>query len=95
MSLNRRPWDLNRRAVSLDFRTSRAHFPDRERELLSQRFKVLEQKLLTISERADLIGGLLHAHVGMLRALLGAKPVPKSNPSEDKHWGRRKLARDQ
>jgi hypothetical protein len=39
-------------------------------------------------------GPLLHARVGMMLALHGAKPVPEHDPSKVKHWGRRKLARD-
>ena len=34
-------------------------------------------------------GPLMHAHVGMILALHGAKPIPKSNPSKEKRWGRR------
>lgn len=40
-------------------------------------------------------GPLLHAHVGMMQALHGAKPIPEYNPSKVKHWGRRKLKRDE
>jgi hypothetical protein len=39
-------------------------------------------------------GPLMHAHVGMMLALQGAKPIPEYNPSKVKHWDRRKLARD-
>jgi hypothetical protein len=39
-------------------------------------------------------GPLMHAHVGML-ALHGAKTIPEYNPSKEKHWGRRKLKRDE
>jgi hypothetical protein len=34
-------------------------------------------------------------HIGMLLALHGAKPIPEYNPSKEKHWGRRKLKRDE
>jgi hypothetical protein len=40
-------------------------------------------------------GPLMHAHVGMMLALHGAKPIPEYDPSKAKHWGRRKLKRDQ
>jgi hypothetical protein len=39
-------------------------------------------------------GPLMHAHVGMMLALHGAKPIPEYNPSKVKHWNRRMLARD-
>ena len=39
-------------------------------------------------------GPLMHAHVGMMLALHGAKPIPEYDPSKTKHWGRRKLKRD-
>ena len=39
-------------------------------------------------------GPLMHAHVGMMRALHGAKPIPEYSASKEKHWGRRRLARD-
>jgi len=39
-------------------------------------------------------GALMHAHVGMMRALHGAKPIPEYNALKEKRWGRRKLARD-
>jgi hypothetical protein len=32
-------------------------------------------------------GPLMHAHVGMMPALHGAKPIPEYNPSKEKHWG--------
>jgi hypothetical protein len=38
-------------------------------------------------------GPLMHAHVGMMLALHGAKPIPEARPSKT-HWGKRKLARD-
>lgn len=34
-------------------------------------------------------GPLMHAHVGMMLALHGAKPIPEARPSKT-HWGRRK-----
>jgi hypothetical protein len=37
----------------------------------------------------------MHAHVGMMLALHGVKPIPESNPSKEKRWGRRKLKRDE
>jgi hypothetical protein len=40
-------------------------------------------------------GPLLHAHVGMMLALHGAKPIPEYDSSKEKRWGRRKLKRDQ
>jgi hypothetical protein len=40
-------------------------------------------------------GPLMHAHVGMMLALHGAKPMPECDSSKEKHWGRRKLKRDQ
>jgi hypothetical protein len=40
-------------------------------------------------------GPLMHAHVGMMLALHGAKPIPEYNPSKVKHWGRRRLKRDE
>ena len=39
-------------------------------------------------------GPLMHAHVGMMLALHGAKPIPEYNPAKVKNWGRRKLKRD-
>jgi hypothetical protein len=39
-------------------------------------------------------GPLMHARVGMMLALHGAKPIPEARPSKT-HWGPRKLARDQ
>ena len=38
-------------------------------------------------------GPLMHAHVGMMLALHGAKPIPEYNPSKEKHGGRLKLKR--
>jgi hypothetical protein len=40
-------------------------------------------------------GPLMHAHVGMMRALHGAKPIPEYSSLKVKHLGKRKLARDQ
>ena len=40
-------------------------------------------------------GPLMHAHVGMMLALHGAKPIPEYDSSKEKHWGRRKLKRDE
>jgi len=44
---------------------------------------------------AEYRGPLMHAHVGMLLALHGAKPIPEYDPSKVKHWGRRKLKWDE
>jgi hypothetical protein len=44
---------------------------------------------------AEVRGPLMHAHVGMMLALHGAKPIPEYDPSKEKHWGRRKLKRDE
>jgi hypothetical protein len=38
-------------------------------------------------------GPLMHAHVGMMLALHGAKSIPVAR-SAKAHWGKRKLARD-
>jgi hypothetical protein len=38
-------------------------------------------------------GPLMHAHVGMMLALHGAKPIPEARSAKT-HWGKRKLARD-
>jgi len=40
-------------------------------------------------------GPLMHTHVGMMLALHGAKPIPEYDSSKEKHWGRRKLKRDE
>jgi hypothetical protein len=32
-------------------------------------------------------GPLMHAHVGMMLALHGAKPIPEYDSSKEKHWG--------
>ena len=39
-------------------------------------------------------GPLMHAHVGMMLALHGAKPIPEARPSKT-HWGRRRLKREE
>ena len=39
-------------------------------------------------------GQLMHAHVGMMLALHGAKPIPEYDSSKERHWGKRKLKRD-
>jgi hypothetical protein len=36
-------------------------------------------------------GPLMHAHVGMVLALHGVKPIPEYNSSKQKHSGERKL----
>jgi hypothetical protein len=38
-------------------------------------------------------GPLMHAHVGMMLALQGAKPIPEYDSSKERHWGWRKLKR--
>jgi hypothetical protein len=48
-----------------------------------------EALLLAAEER----GPLMHAQVGMMRALHPQEPVYDSS-RKDPHWGRRKLARD-
>ena len=40
-------------------------------------------------------GPLMHAHIGMMLALHGAKAIPEYDPSKTKHGGRRKLKRDE
>src|SRR6266850_5474823 len=40
-------------------------------------------------------GPLMHAHVGMMLALHGAKPIPEYDSSREKHWGKLKLKRDE
>jgi hypothetical protein len=40
-------------------------------------------------------GPLMHAHVGMMLVLHGAKPIPEYDSSKEKHWGKRKLKSDQ
>jgi hypothetical protein len=44
---------------------------------------------------AESRGPLMHAHVGMMLALHGAKPIPEYDPSKTKHWGKRRLKRDE
>jgi hypothetical protein len=38
-------------------------------------------------------GPLMHAHVGVMLALHGAKPIPDAQPAKT-HWGKRKLSRN-
>jgi hypothetical protein len=40
-------------------------------------------------------GPLMHTCVGMMRALHGAKPIPEYDSSKERHWGKRKLKRDE
>jgi len=40
-------------------------------------------------------GPLMHAHFGMMLALHGAKPIPEYDSSKERHWGKRKLKRDE
>lgn len=49
----------------------------------------IEALMLAAEDR----GPLMHAQVGMMRALHPQKPVYDSS-RKDPHWGRRKLARD-
>jgi hypothetical protein len=51
----------------------------------------IEALLMSAEDR----GPLMHAHVGMMLALHGAKPIPEYDSSKEKHWGRRKLKRDE
>ena len=51
----------------------------------------IEALLMAAEDR----GPLMHAHVGMMLALHGAKPIPEYDSSKEKHWGRRKLKRDE
>jgi hypothetical protein len=46
----------------------------------------IEALLMAAEDR----GPLMHAHVGMMLALHGAKPIPEYDSSKEKHWGRRK-----
>src|ERR1700730_1014282 len=39
-------------------------------------------------------GPLMHAHVGMMLALRGAKPIPEYDPSKERHWGPRNVKQD-
>jgi hypothetical protein len=56
----------------------------------SPEWQAATEAVLMAAER----GPLMHAHVGMMLALHGAKPIPEYNPAKVKHWGRRKLKRD-
>jgi hypothetical protein len=47
------------------------------------------------SMAAEARGPLMHAHVGMMLALHGAKPIPEYDSSKERHWGKRKLKRDE
>jgi hypothetical protein len=51
---------------------------------------VTEALLMAAEDR----GPLMHAHVGMMLALHGAKPIPEYDSSKERHWGRRKFKRD-
>jgi hypothetical protein len=51
----------------------------------------IEALLMAAEDR----GPLMHAHVGMMLALHGAKPIPEYDSSKERHWGKRKLKRDQ
>jgi hypothetical protein len=50
----------------------------------------IEALLMAAEDR----GPLMHAHVGLMLALHGAKPIPEYDSSKEKHWGKRKLKRD-
>ena len=51
----------------------------------------IEALLMSAEDR----GPSMHARVGMMLALHGAKPIPEYDSSKEKHWGRRKLKRDE
>ena len=51
----------------------------------------IEALLMAAEDR----GPLMHAHIGMMLALHGAKPIPEYDSSKERHWGRRKLKRDE
>jgi hypothetical protein len=48
-----------------------------------------EVVIMTAEDR----GPLMYAHVGMMLALHGAKPIPEARPAKT-HWGKRKQKRD-
>jgi hypothetical protein len=48
-----------------------------------------EALIMAVEDR----GPLMHAHVGMMLALHGAKPIPEAMSAKTR-WGKRKLARD-
>jgi hypothetical protein len=50
------------------------------------------RKLLMAAEDRGL---LMHAPIGRMPALHGAKPIPEYDSSKERHWGRRKLKRDE
>jgi hypothetical protein len=39
-------------------------------------------------------GPMMHANVGIARVVYGPKKLPEPQPTKERHWGRRKLARD-
>jgi len=51
----------------------------------------IEALLMSAEDR----GPSMHARVGMMLALHGAKPIPEYDSSKEKQWGRRKLKRDE
>jgi hypothetical protein len=51
----------------------------------------IEALLMAAEDR----GPLMHAHIGMMLALHGAKPIPEYDSSKERHWGKRKLKRDE
>lgn len=58
-----------------------------------ERGRQLRRPLSSFSEPNR--SGLFLAHVGMMLALHGAVPIPEYDASNVKHWGRRKLKRDE
>jgi hypothetical protein len=50
----------------------------------------IEALLMAAEDR----GRLMHARVGMMPALHGAKPIPEYDSSKEKHGRQRKLKRD-
>lgn len=50
----------------------------------------LEALLMAAENRSPVI----HANVGVAQFVYGPAPIPKSRPSKEKSWGRRKLKRD-
>jgi hypothetical protein len=68
----------------------------RDRPATSWRYRAkwqaaIEALLMAAEDR----GPLMHAHIGMMLALHGAKPIPEYDSSKEKHWGKRKLKRDE
>ncbi len=57
-----------------------------------QAWQAAIEALLMAAEKR---GPVMHANVGVHQAVHGLKPIPEYDSSKEKHWGRRKLARDQ